>query len=413
MDQPSVWTTPAMPTDPSPDRTPRARGSIIPRGESKWLVRVFTGRDPRTGKRQYSATTVLGTRGQAQKELTRKLAEIDAGTFRAPAKQSLGEYLQGVWLPDRAADMKAGTLSPRAFEDYSRAVGKLVALYGGVSLGTLGKAHVAELRTLLVQQYRPCAAQRTFDVFRMAVRRAYELDLIPTNPATAVRRVQTAKPKTSVLDVEQVGRFLTEADRYLGGHYSALLNILLLGGLRPAEAIALRWDDLNGSAVRVERAVTKDANGRWVVGATKTKESRSVILPARALAALTAHRQQQRAGLLQQGTRDAWEHSGRLMFPNVNGDLLTVERARKVWRSVLRRAGLPALRLYDARHSYVSALLHQGVDARTVADLAGHKDPAMTLRRYAHSLPSSRQGAADKLELALSGASRVSQAVQG
>jgi integrase len=61
----------------------------------------------------------------------------------------------------------------------------------------------------------------------------------------------------------------------------------------------------------------------------------------------------------------------------------------------------------DTPMSYVSALLHQGVDARTVADLAGHKDPAMTLRRYAHSLPSSRQGAADKLDLALSGERQV------
>ena len=39
-----------------------------------------------------------------------------------------------------------------------------------------------------------------------------------------------------------------------------------------------------------------------------------------------------------------------------------------------------------------------GVDVRTIADILGHADPAMTLRRYAHVLPDMRERAASVID---------------
>jgi integrase len=388
----------------SPKSSAKQRGQIIPRGDSKWLVRFFIGRDPHTGKRRYGSETVEGTYITATKALTKQLAKVDDGSYRAPTKQTLGAYLRDTWLADQAAHVKSGSLTPRTFGDYGRAVDKLTELYGAMLLGSLTRADVAILKRKLMELYGPSAAARAFDVFRMAMKRAVELELIATNPGVAERRIPTPKPKTDVLTVEQVGRFLTAAERYRYGHYSALLHVLLLGGLRPGEAVALQWRDLDGNALRVERAVTIGVDGSFVLGPTKTREVRTVLLLPAAVEALSAHRKRQRTSILQRGARGAWEDAGRWIFPNVNGDLMLVERARKVWKAVLKRAGLPPVRLYDARHTYVTALLQQGVDARTVADLAGHKDPAMTLRRYAHSSVASKQSAVDKLQAAISGA---------
>ena len=49
-------------------------------------------------------------------------------------------------------------------------------------------------------------------------------------------------------------------------------------------------------------------------------------------------------------------------------------------------AGLPLLRLHDARHTALSLLLASGVPVHVVARFAGH-DPAVTLRTYAHVTP--------------------------
>ena len=70
----------------------------------------------------------------------------------------------------------------------------------------------------------------------------------------------------------------------------------------------------------------------------------------------------------------------------------------------LQRAGLPAVRLYDARHTYATWMLEQGVSPKVVQTMLGHGSIAVTLDIYSHvSLDLERQEAA-KLNAALTGA---------
>jgi integrase len=51
-------------------------------------------------------------------------------------------------------------------------------------------------------------------------------------------------------------------------------------------------------------------------------------------------------------------------------------------------AALPKMRFHDLQHTAATLVLKNGVDVGTMADILGHKDPAMTLRRYGWVLPS-------------------------
>lgn len=64
----------------------------------------------------------------------------------------------------------------------------------------------------------------------------------------------------------------------------------------------------------------------------------------------------------------------------------------RVWAPSLRRAGLRAVRIHDARHSHASWLLAAGADVVAVSRRLGHSDPAVTLRVYSHAVQ--RRGAA-------------------
>jgi hypothetical protein len=44
----------------------RKTGQIIARGDSRWLVRVYLGRDRETGKRAYNNRTIYGSLRHAQ-----------------------------------------------------------------------------------------------------------------------------------------------------------------------------------------------------------------------------------------------------------------------------------------------------------------------------------------------------------
>ena len=75
----------------------RKVGQIIARGDRRWLIRVYLGRDYETKKRNYHDRTIHGSIREAPAYLTRKLRERDLGRDLEGAKITLNEYL-GRWL---------------------------------------------------------------------------------------------------------------------------------------------------------------------------------------------------------------------------------------------------------------------------------------------------------------------------
>ncbi len=59
--------------------------------------------------------------------------------------------------------------------------------------------------------------------------------------------------------------------------------------------------------------------------------------------------------------------------------------------------------MHALRHYYASVLLAGGVDVRALSEYLGHHDPAVTLRIYAHLMPSAEARALRAVEDALSG----------
>ena len=160
-------------------------------------------------------------------------------------------------------------------------------------------------------------------------------------------------------------------------------------GLRPGEALALRWEDIDvaGRLVHVERAVSGG-----IVKATKTEETRFIDLSRRLADALDRWQAQAEADALVDG-RDVslW------VFPSRTGEPLEVRSLAKRFRAVLRAAKLPKSRLYDLRHTYATQLLESGAPITYVADQLGHTKPTTTLTYYAHWLPRGDRVLIDRL----------------
>jgi hypothetical protein len=84
-------------------------GNITRRGAHSWRLKFEAGeRDLVTGKRQTRYLTVRGTKKDAQRELIRRLAEVEHGTEVDPSKLTVAEYMRN-WL-DNAIDLSAKTL---------------------------------------------------------------------------------------------------------------------------------------------------------------------------------------------------------------------------------------------------------------------------------------------------------------
>lgn len=73
------------------------------------------------------------------------------------------------------------------------------------------------------------------------------------------------------------------------------------------------------------------------------------------------------------------------------------------FKPILKRAGLPNIRLYDLRHTAATLALTVGVSPKVVSEQLGHSSAACTLDVYSHVLPHMQDDAAAKVEAALFG----------
>src|SRR4051794_6036666 len=114
-------------------------GQIIPRGDRIWLIRIFLGRDPATGKRRFHNHTVHGGRKDAEKYRNAVLRERDLGTFIEPATITIDNYLDQ-WLQNAAKPR----LRERTFFEY----GYVLKLY---VRPVLGAKRLCDLQPLEIQ----------------------------------------------------------------------------------------------------------------------------------------------------------------------------------------------------------------------------------------------------------------------
>jgi integrase len=75
------------------------------------------------------------------------------------------------------------------------------------------------------------------------------------------------------------------------------------------------------------------------------------------------------------------------VFQNASGGFIRPCRASELFRELAERCGLATTSLHNLRHTDLSWLVAAGVDIRTVAGVAGHSTPNVTLSIYAHLIP--------------------------
>ncbi len=176
---------------------------------------------------------------------------------------------------------------------------------------------------------------------------------------------------------------------------------LTMRGLRRGEALGLRWVDVDLDAgtltVRQARVL---AGGRAVVGAPKSARGRRRLpLDSDLVAALRSLRAREAAERLAAGS--AYDDSG-LVVTNELGRPVRPEWYSDRFNRLSREAGLPTIRLHDARHTAATLMLEAGTPVHVVAAWLGH-DPAVTHRTYAHAHDDALRTAGEALSRALSG----------
>lgn len=127
---------------------------------------------------------------------------------------------------------------------------------------------------------------------------------------------------------------------------------------------------------------------------------RAVPLDERLVSELRSHRTRQARERLSAGT--AWEESGYL-FVDELGRPYRPETLSRNFKKLATEAGLPKIRLHDARHTAASLMLAAGEPPKVVAEILGHSSPVITMNIYQHLIPGMSGDAGARLTGLLAG----------
>ncbi len=160
---------------------------------------------------------------------------------------------------------------------------------GRVKIEKLSPAHLQGFyRQKLDAGLSPRTVQYLHVVLHRALKQALRWGLVPRNVAEAVDPPQVHREEVSPLSPEQVRALLRVASRD-GDRLAALYVLAVYTGLRQGELLGLKWTDLDGNTLYVNRTLSNGA-----LTAPKTKSSRrSVRLSQTAINALSSHRKLQ------------------------------------------------------------------------------------------------------------------------
>jgi integrase len=370
-------------------RRGNGEGSIYQRTDGTWCATYSAGYNEK-GKRK--RRTIFGKTKQAvQNKLHKLLSEVATGTPIEPHRMTVGEFLDR-WLTGSAKTI----VKPTTFVNYEGVIKNHIKPHlGGVPLMKLAVIHIQGLYSAMARDGKSAETIRlTHAVLRRALKQGVRWRLIPYNVCADVDRPRVAKAEIAPLNIEQVAKFLkvVEQDRH-----SAVFTLAIAAGMRSGELFGLQWHDvdLKAGAIMVTHTLT-ELHGKWFLTEPKTaKGRRRINLPAMAIEALKKHRSQ----MLTEGHGNVpW------VFCDTQGGPLRRSHFReRVFKPLLKKAGLPNIRFHDLRHTSATLLLSAGVHPKIVQERLGHSQISVTLDTYSHVLPTLQLEAADKLDSILRG----------
>lgn len=246
----------------------------IHRKGSKWVVRY------RDGERNRSRSfTRKADADRFDAEVTRR-RELGTLSSLGAGRETLDHFVTDVWAPTHGV-----TLAPKTRKNYATLYDHHVGPY-------LGPSTLRDIRPETIARWQAdrlaagggaVAVRQALDLLSSILQRAFESERIAGNPARLVRKARL--PRRA--EVRPLAPCTVEAMRAAVDQRDAtLFSVLAYAGLRPGEALALRWGDVRPNTILVERgALARQRGGHEDRQAPHGAAARAAEVRPRAVAA--------------------------------------------------------------------------------------------------------------------------------
>ena len=355
------------------------------------VVDVEPGLD---GRRRQKWHGGFRTRREAEVIRARLVNDLHNHRYVIPARLTLREWVHDSWLP-----MIQTRVKPTTFRGYRQGMEHhVLPVIGDRPIQKLRSRELDGLYTELIRGDRlggPLSLSTVNNLHRLvhkALSDAVDAGLVVDNAAARAKAPQPSRllsHRVAIWQPSELAGFLnaTRVDRL-----EAIWRLAALTGMRRGEILGLRWQDVDLLRARlaVRRAVV-EVDYRMFESTPKGRSARTIDLDWRTVELLSARAQAQRQERELWG--DVYEMHD-LVAAWENGSPIHPHALSRMFRNLVRKAGVRAIRFHDVRHTHATLALQAGVPVPVVSERLGHHSPAFTLSQYAHAVPGMQATAA-------------------
>jgi integrase len=264
----------------------------------------------------------------------------------------------------------------------------------------IGKIKAAEFNTKIVENlFRDMHANGfgagTIRITRAALSAAYNdavrLGDLVRNPVRNTKMPNVTAKSTKPLPRADWEKVYLEATKDPRMH--ARIEVAGMLGLRPGEALGLKWSDLNVDecTLLVERQVQR-ANGKGLVlKEVKQKTVRTLKISQTTVQILLSYKRHQSLN------KAKWIEVNDFIFPNTVGRLDDEKSDRLAFKKLLNSAGVPDYHLYQLRKTAFTNMASQ-TDLKTLMEFSGHTQVSTIMGSYVFATPESMTHALNRLD---------------
>ena len=368
------------------------KGYVTQKG-TRWYAVIYEGLDPITGRERRRWHPAGTSRDEAER-LAARLSKQRNGRNDQARSLTFGAYLTRRWLPGKKINLATST-----FDSYRRKVDRHI-------LPTLGRVPIRRLRSEQLDalyesmlrptdRSRPLAPKTVLEVhliIRGALADAEKRGLVNRNVALVahaprLRSIPKVEPETWT--AQQLQAFLAAV---AGHRLFPALWVLAATGMRRSELLGLRWKDIDlaTGAIKLNRGLVSVGYELHESRGKTANARRRIELDPTSIEVLSAWRQWQRTERVAVGASVPDR-----VFTDCDGGPVHPDKLSQTFDRLVRRAGVPVIRLHDLRHTHATLLIDAGVPVKVVSERLGHATATFTIETYQHVQPSMQTRAVD------------------
>lgn len=288
------------------------------------------------------------------------------------------------WLSQWLNNYVRPSVKIRTYERYSKICAlHIIPTLGNIPLDKITAIDLQSLVTALLtsgnnkngKSLSANSVNTVISVIKNSLKTARLLGLTSQYVADKIRRPKTMEKQVDCFTLCEQKKI----EKYVLNHKKDKLFGIILSlytGLRIGELLALTWNDIDfqKSMLSVTKTCydgTQNGTHARIIDTPKTPHSRRIIpIPKQLLPLLKSLKKRSKCNyVIADGTKPVF-----------------VRSYQRTFELLLKKLGIAHKGFHSLRHTFATRALECGMDVRTLSELLGHKNPTITLTRYAHSL---------------------------